>query len=104
VEKLCKRVVIINEGKIIYDGSLEKIINKYAPYKMIKVDFKENIDLKKIEEFGRAERYSGNHVEFRVAKDEISKKTAKLLSEFEVADITIEDPAIEEIIRQIFEQ
>ena len=39
VEKLCKRVIVINDGKIVYDGALAEIIKKYADYKLIKITF-----------------------------------------------------------------
>lgn len=103
VKELCKRIIIINEGKIIYDGLLDKIINKFAPYKIMKVDFEKAVDLEKVQEFGKVEKYSGNFIEIRIKKDEVSAKAAKLLSEFEVSDLTIEDPAVEDIVREIFD-
>lgn len=103
VKELCKRVIIINEGEILYDGSLEKIINKFAPYKVIKIDFEKEVDVEKLKELGTVEKYSGNFIEIRVKKSEVPSKAAKILSEFDVADLTIEDPAIEDIIREIFD-
>lgn len=86
VKELCKRVIIINEGKIIYDGPLLKIVNKFAPYKIIKVDSE-----------------NGEHQTVRVKKAEVAKKVQDLLTSFEVADLTVEDPPIEDVIREIFE-
>lgn len=102
VKELCRRVIIIDQGKIIYDGLLEKIINKFAPYKVMKVDFDKKADVAELEELGKVEKYSDNFVEIKIKKGEVSEKTAKLLSEFNVADLTIEDPAVEDIIRDIF--
>ncbi len=102
VKELCKRIIIINEGKILYDGLLEKIVNKLAPIKVIKADFEENIDLEKLKKIGRVEEYFGNSAKIQINKNEVAKKASKLLSDFKIADLTIEDPAIEDIIRGIF--
>lgn len=102
VKELCKRVVIINEGKILYDGLLQKIVKKYALYKIISVDFEKEISLEEIKQFGNIENFEGNHVRVRIKKEDIAEKTSRILNKFEVADLTVEDPAIEDIIRQIF--
>ncbi|MBI2196318.1 ATP-binding cassette domain-containing protein [Candidatus Daviesbacteria bacterium] len=102
VKELCKRVIIINEGEILYDGSLVSIVNKFAPYKVIKVDFEKEVDVEKLKEFGEIEKYSGNFVEVRIKKGEVFATATKLLSEFDVVDLNIEDPAIEDIVRDIF--
>lgn len=102
VKELCKRVIIIDKGLIIYDGLLDKIVNKFAPFKIIKVDFEKEVTMEKVKELGKVEKFSGNYAEVLINKKEISEKAAKLLSEFNVADLTIEDPAIEDIVREIF--
>lgn len=102
VAKLCKRVIVINEGQIIYDGLLEKIVNKFAPYKLIKVDFTSEVSLDRLKNFGKVQRYFGNKVSIQIKKGEVASKTAEILSQFDVADLSVEDPAIEDIIRQIF--
>lgn len=102
VKELCKRVVIINEGKILYDGFLKKIVKKYAPYKIISIDFEKIVDLRVLKEFGKIDEYSQMHAKIQVKKEKVAEKTSLLLNKFDVADLTVEDPAIEDIIRQIF--
>lgn len=104
VKELCKRVIIINEGSIIYDGLLEKIVNKFAPYKVMKIDFEKEVEPNKLKQFGKVEEFNQLQATIQVEKSEISTKTGKLLSDFDIVDLTIEDPAIEEIIREIFNQ
>jgi len=103
VKELCQRVIIIDQGRIIYDGLLDKIINKFAPYKVMKVDFEKKVEEGILKKFGTIEKYLGNFVEVRIKKGEVPATATKLLSEFDVADLTIEDPPIEDIIREIFE-
>lgn len=102
VKELCKRVIIINEGKIMYDGILEKITNKFAPIKIIKIDFAKKVSKDLLEKFGNVENYSFTHAEIEIEKREVAFITGKLLSDFDVIDLTIEDPPIEAIIRKIF--
>ncbi|MBI2017462.1 ATP-binding cassette domain-containing protein [Candidatus Daviesbacteria bacterium] len=102
VKELCKRVIIINEGKILYDGLLEKIVNKFAPFKVIRVDFEKEVGIKKLTGLGEVEELDGSHAKIRIKKNQVSEKASELLSQFKVADLTIEDPAIEDIIRDIF--
>ncbi len=103
VKELCKRVVIINHGRILYDGKLEKIINKFAPYKVFKIDFEKPIKKDEFEKYGSIEEYGLMHVKLKIAKKEVAEKAGKLLSTYQVTDLTIEDPEIEDIIREIFE-
>lgn len=102
VKELCKRVIIINEGKIIYDGFLEKITNKFAPYKVIKVDFAKEVDKESLKEFGKLDKFSSNYAEIEVKKADVADKTSKILSKFDVSDLTVEDPPIEAVVRRIF--
>lgn len=107
VQQLAKRVVIINKGKILYDGLLEKIVNKFAPFKIIKVYFDPStssgqIDRKKLENIGDIKEFDGKCAKIQIKKKEVADKASKLLSEYDVLDLTIEDPAIEDIIRQVF--
>lgn len=102
VKELCKRVIIINEGQILYDGLLEKIVNKFAPFKVITVDFEKEVEFEKLKDFGKIEEFDGIHAKIQINKNQISKKTSELLSKFRISDLTIEDLAIEDIIRDIF--
>ncbi|MBI2020346.1 ABC transporter ATP-binding protein [Candidatus Daviesbacteria bacterium] len=102
VKELCKRVIIINQGKIVYDGLLEKIVNRFAPFKVISIDFEKMAEKEELAEFGKLDEFDGIHAKIQVNKDEVPDKTSRLLSKFEVADLTIEDPSIESIIREVF--
>lgn len=102
VEALCKRVIVINFGKILYDGQLSELIAKYAPYKIISVVFSEFVDPKKLEGFGKLKRFEYPEWSIRVSKDESSEMAAKILKHFPIEDINVEEPDIEEVIREVF--
>ena len=106
VVELCPRVLIIDEGKLLYDGSLKKVVNSYAPNKVLTVDLAEPTPLGRLESIGRilSNGISGPtlHVKLEVPRKEVSKKAAELLSRFPVLDLTIEETPMDEIIRHIF--
>ncbi|MBI4080900.1 MAG: ABC transporter ATP-binding protein [Candidatus Levybacteria bacterium] len=104
VEELCKRVIIINFGKILYDGLLSDLVKKHAPYKLISVVLKEYVDPKTLEGIGELRKFSFPEWIVRVKQNKSNETAAKILKHFPVEDITIEDPAIEDVIREVFSQ
>ena len=85
VEALCKRVIVIHHGKILFDGQLSALANEFSALKTI-----------------TAVLADGQHITMQVARDETSRATAQLLAEHEVHDLTVEDPPIEDVIAQVF--
>ena len=102
VKELCERVIIIDKGKIIYDGKLGKIVEKYADHKEISVLFSQEIDPKKLIKIGAVKFYEFPRVVFSVPRSVASLAAAELLRKFPVADLDITEPPIEEIIREVF--
>lgn len=101
VEALCKRVIIINHGTILFDGLLTDLIKRFAPYKMIRVILNKDVHVKKLAIFGNVQ-YQYPELKLKVAIDQANDTIANMLKTLPVEDITIEDPAIEEIIREVF--
>jgi ABC-2 type transport system ATP-binding protein len=104
VEALCKRVIVINHGRILYDGLLLDLIRKHAPYKLIKVIFSEHVDPKKLARFGETKFYSYPEWEVKIDRKETNELAATILKEFPVEDVNIEDPQIEDVIATFFQK
>ncbi len=102
VEELAKRVVVIDKGKIIYDGVFAQLIEKYAEYKLLSVVFSQSIDPKKLTKIGEIKKYEYPQAVISVRRGAISVAASELLQEFPVADLLIEEPPIEDIIRDLF--
>lgn len=102
VRELCKRVVIIDKGVILYDGLLDRIVEKFAPHKVINVDFEKKVDVTKLKSIGEVMEFESGHALIHVPRTEATKRAGKLLNGFPVADLTIEEPSIEDIIRKVF--
>ena len=102
VEALCRRVVIIHHGQLLFDGELASLVQRFSPHKTIVVDLeREEVDLS---EYGEVVEREGVRVTLRVPKADTARVTARLLSEVPVVDLTVEDPQIEEVIEQVFSQ
>jgi len=102
VEKLCKRVVVINDGKIVYDGALAEIIKKYADFKIIKMTFEKAIDPADIAPFGEIIESNNTYASLRVPKTEVAKRVSNILAKLPASDILVEEVPIEDVIRRMF--
>lgn len=102
VKQLCKRVIIIDRGKIIYDGELAKLVQKYADTKLITVDFTKHIEVRNLKILGKLKSYDFPEAIFQVKKEDSKNLVTKLLKNYDIEDLNIEDPDIEEIIRMVF--
>lgn len=102
VKELCKRVVIIDKGKILFDGALEEIIRKFANHKLLTVVFSKNVEASDLKRIGQVKEFDFPKVLISVKRSSASLAAAELLQNFPVADINIEEPQIEDIIREVF--
>jgi ABC-2 type transport system ATP-binding protein len=100
VQALCRRVIVIHHGRILYDGPLTGLTERFAAYKTIGVAL-ENGDAR-IEAYGEVIHRDGDWVTLRVPKGDTSQVAARLLSELSVLDLTIEEPSIEDVIELVF--
>lgn len=104
VEQLCKRVIVINFGKIIFDGLLTSLIDKYAPYKLVKVLFEIYADPKKIDKLGKINKFEFPELTLEVPNEKVNSVSSAILKNFKVKDITIEEPQIEDVISKVYSE
>ena len=102
VEQLCKRVIIINFGKIIFDGLLNSLVEKYSPHKRIKVMLAEYADPKQVYKLGKISKFEYPELILDVPNKKANSTAAAILKNFQVEDITIEDPQIEDVIAKVY--
>jgi ABC-2 type transport system ATP-binding protein len=102
VEALCRRVIVIHHGRILFDGDLAALSNRFAAYKTIGVTLQDGaVDLSA---YGEVVGRDGDRITLRVPKPDTARITARLLTDHAVADLTIEDPPIEDVIALVFAQ
>lgn len=102
VKELCKRIIIIDKGKIIYDGLLTDVVKKYADHKTISVIFDKYVDPKELEKIGKVKTIQLPKVVFLIKREQVNLAAAELLRNFPIADLNIEEPEIEDVIREVF--
>jgi ABC-2 type transport system ATP-binding protein len=100
VQALCKRVIVIHHGKILYDGELSGLVERFSAQKTLVVTLTENkADLSS---YGEVVLSEPNRVTLRVSKSDAPHVTSRLLADHPVTDLTVEDPPIEEVIERVF--
>ena len=105
IRELCDRVIIINFGKIIYDGKIDELIARYAKDKVIKVSTLETVPKLEFEKYGAVEDYQGVRAVIRVPRDQVKHVAAAIIgSSLPIDDILIDEMPIDDIIRSIFNQ
>jgi ABC-2 type transport system ATP-binding protein len=102
VEALCKRVIVIHHGRILFDGALASLANEFAAYKTIGVVLENGSA--PLDAYGDVIHQDGDRITLRVPKAETSRVAARLLADHEVLDLTIEEPPIEDVIESVFAQ
>ncbi len=104
IEQVCKRVVIINQGRIIYDGDIGNL-NKFDGFKRkIKVTLNGRWDVEKIKSLGRVIYFNNDEVLLEVSPEETAKVAAELFSNYSVRDINIQNPPLEVIIESLYKR
>jgi len=108
VSALCPRVMLIHHGQLIYDGALQTLAEKLAPFKLVKLQFSAPVvDFEScLSAFPAVEILPQENAHFilRVPRTDVAPLTAHLLQGLPVADLTVEDPPIEAVIDQIYEE
>ena len=102
VEALCKRVIIIHNGRLLYDGQLDTLRERFSAYKTLNVTCSGQCAT--WERYGEVLNQNGPQVSLRIPRGDTPQVTARILSEQQVNDLSIEDPPIEDVIEKVFNQ
>lgn len=102
IAALCKRVVVIAQGQIQYDGSLSGIVDSFSGDKIITLQLSDGTSPNGLERFGKLEKLVLPRVSFRCPRSEVSKTLAEILSNYPIDDMSVEDPPLEETISKLY--
>jgi ABC-2 type transport system ATP-binding protein len=109
VEALCKRVIVIHHGSLLYDGDLSGLIARFAPRKTIRMDLEADSPAPSREDLIRLTgdpesivELAPDRVSLRVPRSQTAAVTTRLLSELSVIDLVVEEPPIDEVIDLVF--
>jgi ABC-2 type transport system ATP-binding protein len=105
VAALCRRAVIIAQGRVIYDGSLEGIRDRFSDHKVVTLDFADDAvpQERELAEIGTVVEMEPPRVKLRVPRGQVPELLARVLATYTIADVSVEDPPLEEVIAEMFE-
>jgi ABC-2 type transport system ATP-binding protein len=109
VEALCKRVIVIHHGVLLFDGDLTGLVARFAPHKTISVDLEPaaadpSAAIARIVEAtgGHLVEQTAERVSIRVPRPKTAEATTRLLADLAVIDLVVEEPAVDEVIDVVF--
>ncbi|WP_165251400.1 ABC transporter ATP-binding protein [Paludisphaera soli] len=103
VEALCDRVIVITQGRLVYDGPLAGIIERFGESKLVRLQFEEPAP-EGLERFGEVVRREGPFADVRIERARVAETLGALLNQHALADVSVEDPPLEEVIAKVFEE
>ncbi len=101
IEALCERVILIDHGQVMFDGPLTQIVAKFAADKIIEAKFATAVTCD-FSALGDVLEQKPNAVRIEVPRNKVAEICRHLLEQADVADLTVTEPPIEDIIRQVF--
>ncbi|HEY9602777.1 MAG TPA: ATP-binding cassette domain-containing protein [Allocoleopsis sp.] len=102
ITALCQRVLLIYAGELIYDGSLEGLVDRFAPYREVKLELANSLSVQKLSTYAELEAVEGREVRFLVKREALTSTVSRILADLDVIDLTVSEPPIEEVIGRVF--
>jgi ABC-2 type transport system ATP-binding protein len=102
VEALCKRVIVIHNGRLLFDGNLSALLDRFSALKTIAITTGDGTAA--WSQYGEVLSQEMGRVTLRVLREKAPQVTARILAEQRVDDLTVEDPPIEDVIEKVFAQ
>lgn len=104
VAALCRRVVIVAHGQIMYDGSLAGIIDRFSGHKVVTLQFAEDRMPDNLDTYGTVLETVAPKAQLRIPRNVVAQQLATMLAKYPVEDVSVEDPPLEEVIAEVFSQ
>lgn len=104
VTALARRILVIEHGRLLYDGNLEALVERTAPYKYLHLTLERAAERSEVAALGEIEAEDGLKWTLRVARGRTKEQAARALANLPVADLTITEPPVEAIIQEVFRQ
>ena len=104
IQELCERVIIIDHGKLFFDGKLAEIVDRFADFKLVTIQCAnaKKIPAENLSRYGEVVEQTDDAIKFKVKRDRVIPTCKTLLDDLAATDIDIQEVPIEDVIRQIF--
>lgn len=103
ITALCHRVLLIHQGQLIYDGDLDELLDRFAPYREIEVELAHPRSRAELLPYGELQAIEDQVVRFLVRREDLTQTVSRIIAELEVLDLTITEPPVEEVIGRVFQ-
>src|SRR6266446_2434329 len=100
-EEHCHRVLVIDHGKIFFDGPLDEIIDRFSGHKILSLTFDKQVT-RDFSRFGEVIKQTPMSVQLKVPRAKVTETCRELLQACDVSDINVQEVPVEEVIRQLF--
>jgi ABC-2 type transport system ATP-binding protein len=104
VEALCSRVLVITHGALVYDGPLAGITERFGQTKLVRLQFAEGVVPESLQRYGEVARREGPTVDLKVERGRVAEVLGAILEGYAVADVSVQDPPLEQVIARVFEE
>src|SRR5436190_1069390 len=101
IQELCERVIIIDHGKIFFDGPLTDVIDRFSGDKILSLTFDKSVQAD-FTAFGEVIEQTPISVQLKVPRANVTETCRELLQSCDVSDINVQEIPVEEVIRQLF--
>jgi ABC-2 type transport system ATP-binding protein len=101
IEELCHRVIIIDHGRIFFDGALDDIIDRFSGFKILSLTFEKAVS-RDFARFGEVIEQTPVSVQLKVPRAKVTETCREVLEACDVSDINVQELPVEDVIRQLF--
>lgn len=103
ITALCKRVLLIHQGNLMYDGSLDGLLERFSPCREVKIELAYPVSQNQLVSYGDIVSIEGKEVRLVVPQEKLTTAIARIIAELDIIDLSINEPPIEEIIGRLFQ-
>ncbi len=104
IEALCKRMILINQGRLVYDGDLARVNDLFSEKKILRLQLSDAPDVEMLSRFGSVKSCEGLEATLEIQKDRVKEVAKEILDTLPVLDFTLEDIPVEEGIALLYQR
>ncbi|WP_337845689.1 ATP-binding cassette domain-containing protein [Thermus sp.] len=104
ISALCERVLVIHQGRLLYDGALEGLSERFAPYREVGLVLARPLSKEALLPFGEVRELMGQEAKLLVPRERLTERVAEILSRLPVEDLEVREPPLEEVIARVFQR
>ncbi len=103
IAALCERVLVIHQGRLLYDGRLGGLLERFAPYREVGLTLRVPLPREALLPFGEVRELEGREARLLVPRERLTERVAEILGRLPVEDLEVREPPLEEVIGRVFQ-